>query len=128
MVSEKEIKKFIAEVDSLLPVHSKRERLFLKKLKLSIEDYGNENSFSSLQDIIDNFGEPLDVVRSYVDSMDIDMLMKEISARRILKRIFITVLICAVLGLSIFAGFTYKGYLEYKNTIVTEIETVITDE
>lgn len=128
MVSEKEIKKFITEVDSLLPVHSKRERLFLKKLKLSIEDYGNENSFSSLQDIIDNFGEPLDVVRSYVDSMDIDMLMKEISARRILKRIFITVLICAVLGLSILAGFTYKGYLEYKNTIVTEIETVITDE
>ena len=125
---KKESDLFVSKVSSLLPVHSKKEREFLNGLKNAVKDYTDSNPNATSEEITDHFGEPRDIVQGYIDSMDIDLLIKKISTRRILLRFLIAILICAVIGLCVFVGFIYKSYLDYKNTLATEFVTVIEDE
>ena len=128
MITEKEIKKYISNIRSLLPAHFRAERLFLNNMQINIKDYADANPSASPNELIEHFGEPADIVRCYVESIDIDALIQKISIRKLFRKIFILILTCAIIGLIIFSVFSYKAYLEYKNTIVHETETVITDE
>ena len=128
MIQNKEIREYISNIKILLPVYSKSERLFIKQLSDNIEDYVDNNADVSMKDIIGQFGNPNEVVQNYIETMDTDKLIKRISSSKLIQRIFIIILITAVIGLVIFGTFCYKGYQYYKKTVVTEIETVIEDD
>jgi hypothetical protein len=128
MIQNKEIREYISNIKILLPVYSKSERLFIKQLSDNIGDYVDNNADVSMKDIIVQFGNPNEVVQNYIETMDTDKLIKRISSSKLIQRIFIIILITAVIGLVIFGTFCYKGYQYYKKTVVTEIETVIEDD
>ena len=123
MISDNEIKKTISDISALFPVHSREERTFLKNLKTSMGDYSEIHPEATKKELIDHFGEPVDIVRSYIGSMDIDSIIKKVSIRKTLQRVLAVILICAIIGLGLFSGFTYRAYRDYKNTIINEVET-----
>lgn len=125
MVDDKDIKAYISKIKTLLPVYSKPERQFINKLKENIYSYVASHKVASMNDIENQFGEPFEIVQGYIDSMDIDTLISKMSVRTMLRRITVIVLLAAIIGLSIFGGFYYKGYQYYKNTVVTEHETKV---
>ena len=125
MINDKDIKAYIKKTKTLLPIYSKGERQFINNLNDNIYSYINSHPDATLKDIEDQFGEPFEIVRCYVDSMDIETLISEISVRKVLRKITLIVLLTAILGLSIMGCFYYKGYQYYKNTVITENETII---
>lgn len=125
MVDDKDIKAYISKIKTLLPVYSKPERQFINKLKENIYSYVASHKVASMNDIENQFGEPFEIVRGYIESMDIEALISKMSVRKMLRRITVIILIFAVIGLSILGGFYYKGYQYYKNTVVTENETKV---
>ena len=128
MITNKEIKTYISKIKMLLPIYTKNERNFVKKLADNIYIYVESHSDASMKDIVNTFGEPLEIVQGYIDSMDFDTLINTISIKKNLRRITAVVLLLAIAILLLFGGFYYKGYQYYKNTVITENETVIANE
>ena len=124
----KDIKSYLKSIRLLLPAHSYPEKEFLTDIENRIQDIVLECPNITIKDIENQLGTPLEISQSYIASLDTDDLLKRLSNSRIVKRIFIGFVVCAVLSISIFAGFTYKSYLDSKNTVITNTETIITDE
>lgn len=125
MVSDKEIKAYISKIKTLLPVYSKQERQFIGNIKADIDSFLDSNKNATLDDIICQFGEPIEIVQGYIDSLDIEVLINRMSIKKILYRIFSLALMSAVIALSVYSFTLYKAYQRYVNTIVVETETVI---
>lgn len=125
MVTDKEIKTYISKVKTLLPIYSKQERQFISNIKASIYSFLDSNKNATLDDIVCQFGEPIDIVQGYIDSLDIEVLINRMSIKKILLRIFLLALVSALIALSIYSVTMYKAYQRYVNTIVVETETVI---
>ena len=125
MVTDKEIKTYISKVKTLLPIYSKQERQFISNIKASIDSFLDSNKNATLDDIVCQFGEPIDIVQGYIDSLDIEVLINRMSIKKILLRIFLLALVSAFIALSIYSVTMYKAYQRYVNTIVVETETVI---
>lgn len=125
MVSDKEIKAYISKIKTLLPVYSKQERQFIGNIKAGIDSFLDSNKNATIDDIICQFGEPIEIVQGYIDSLDIDVLINRMSIKKILYRLFLLALMSAVIALSVYSVTMYKAYQRYVNTIVVETETVI---
>lgn len=128
MNNNTEVKKYIKKIRALLPAFNKSERIFLSALSDRIYDYLDDNPGAKMKDIENQFGTPLEISQSYISSLDTEELFKRISARQLLRRLFIIISISFILGLGFFSACTYKAYLHYKNTIITEITTETTIE
>ena len=124
MNNNTEVKKYIKQIRALLPAFNKSERIFLSTLSDRIYDYLDDNPGAKVKDIENQFGTPLEISQSYISSLDTEELFKRISARQL----FIIISISFILGLGFFSACTYKAYLHYKNTIITEITTETTIE
>lgn len=127
MQMSKEIKKYLEEIKLLLPAFSKEEKKFLRDLMERIEDYLDENPKATIQDIEDQFGTPIEIAQSYMSSLDLDVLLKRLSISRFIRRFFAIAAICMILGLCVYSMCMYKAYICYKDTLVTNSETVIVD-
>ena len=77
-----------------------------------------------MDDLIEEFGTPKDIVYDYIESMDIQQLTKGIGIHRIVKRTAIVVLCFVLAFFAIFNFSNYLAYLESVHTIVTESETI----
>ena len=112
----------------LIPIRTRSSKQFISELANRINDYLDENPSASLDDIKSQFGTPLEISQSYLDSVDIEILIKQLSLARAVKQLFTLLAILLILALCVFSAFTYKGYLHYKNTVITETQTVIESE
>jgi hypothetical protein len=128
MIDRKDIDKYVADVKALLPIYSADEKKFLKQLRTSIAEYAETMPDASAQALTEEFGTPVDIVRSYVGSMDVDQIIKKISIRKILTRAFMIFLVSVIILLTVMIGFTYRAYLDSKNTVVVSERTIISDE
>ena len=127
-MNKNSIKKYKKQIKALLPFYSKKERRFMRELNDSFNHYIEKNPKSTMLEIQEQFGTPQEIVQEYIDSFDVDILIRKLSIRKIIKRVFIALLLALVIGLGIFSAFTYKAYLEYKNTLVIEAETDVTNK
>lgn len=128
MTKNSEINKYIKQVKTLLPVYSKKEKRYLRELRNSVSETVRRKPDAAMSDIIEEHGAPPDVVHDYIDSLDIDYVLKRIAARRVIKKIFTTTIIVLIVSLGVFTIVMHKTYLEFKKTIVTSTQTVIQDE
>lgn len=124
---DREIRLYLKHIKLLLPAYNRPERKYLADLKNRIQDIVQEHPDISIKGIEDLLGTPLEISQSYITSLDPDVLLKRLSATRIIKRIFILLIICAIILISVFTSFLYKAYLDSKNTVITNTETIITD-
>lgn len=125
MHTNSEIQEYLKKIRYLLPIWKKKERNFLSDLSERIQDYSDENPTATIEDIEKHIGSPLEISQQYIFSLNTDELIKRISLRLLLRRIIIVISICLILGLCIFSAFTYKAYRYYKNTVITETETIV---
>ena len=124
-ITEKELKQYFKEIKLLLPIYSSAERKFLKSLKVSVEEYIEQNPECTIEDIYENFDGPEDAVYNYISALDYHRLCRAISVRRLLKIALLVLLIIALLTALFWAWTWFSLYLEAKSHIVTEIVTVI---
>ncbi len=121
------LQEYLKQIKLLIPIHTRSTKIFIAELNDRINDYMDENPNASLEEITQQFGTPLEISQSYVDSIDFELLIKQLSITRLVRQLIAIVLIFLIVTLCIFSGFTYKAYLHYKNTVITETETVISD-
>ena len=97
MKSDNNCKKYIKQISRILPLHTKKERLFLSELKDSVMRFTEETQDCSFDLITERFGKPLDVVHDYLSSMGKVELQKALSKSRLIKGCILAALIVALI-------------------------------
>ena len=123
------IKKYIRRCKNCFPVYGKEERQFLKRLRHQIEEYTQENQELTYQQLEERFGTPIDIVKSYYDTLeDENRLIDRACFSKFFKKILIVVLII-MLGFYVYRStLIYLAYLDGKDSKVIYIESTVKEE
>ncbi len=124
-VNNEQIKQYFKQIKLLLPIYSKDEKIFIKDLQKSVQDYIDEHPSCAYEDILDRFEEPADVVHNYISSLDQYQLCKRISLKKVIRNAVVIVVITAIVAFGIRTALVYKAYIASKETIITHERVVI---
>ena len=120
----KDSRKYYRDIKKLFPINSKKEKNYLHQIKEQIEEY-EDILYKELEN---QFGSPIEIVKSYYETIDSNYLLKKINLKRTINA---TCLIALIL-IAIYFGYrTYllsNVYNNYNNSIPTEIEEIIEEE
>lgn len=109
-------KKYYKNIKRLFPVHTKKEKQYLKQLRIEIEEYDK----ASYDELVHLFGEPIEIVKSYYDTINSQYLLNKMNTKKIIT----------ILSLSIFILCSlYFGYKSYKfNELINNWESNLPTE
>ena len=65
------IKKYIKNIWTIMPMHTKKEKFYVSELKKHLNEYLDDHPQCSYDDIVQQFGEPKDIVVEYIQSSDL---------------------------------------------------------
>lgn len=123
------VKKYIRRCKNCFPVYGKEERQFLKRLRHQMEEYAQENPDVTYQQLEEWFGTPIDIVKSYYDSLeDEDRLIDRACFSRTLKKVMIIILmVISIIGVYD-SAIMYFSYLDGKDSkVIYEGSTIYYD-
>ncbi len=121
----KETKRYLREIKSLLPINGQKEKQFLEDIKSSISEVYPNLDDVTYEQLCEEIGKPTDLVINYFNEIDYSYLKKKIRISSILKRVSL-VLILIIAALSIYkAVLIYDAYNKAINETITEEVVVI---
>lgn len=133
---KKIIKDYKREIKKLLPIFTNNEKHFLNDISVSIEDYAASNEYFSREALIENIGEPKDIVARYLTDMNADSLRKVLSRTK-----YIRIATIFIISIAIFAGAfkiatDYRTYKEAQDSYIHReiietkeyMETIVPEE
>lgn len=118
----KDVKKYLKDVKLLFPIFSKFERMYYQQLKDNLLKKFN-NSHATYDDIVEEIGEPFELVQAYYEEVDTQQLIKKLKKQKWIRYIGV-IIIAAVIIVSLLRAFYLNQlYEEFK-----EAQPVYTEE
>lgn len=93
----KESKKYFKDIKKLFPIHGKREKSFLKELQIQINEYEEDNQDCTYQQLSREFGTPIDVMKSYYDTIDSPYILKRLKFKRVIIITCVAIILCSLI-------------------------------
>lgn len=118
-------KQYIKNAKALFPVMGKAERKYFENLELNVQEYCEETSVSSLEDLYKNFGTPAEVVNSYFTSANMDYVLKQIKRAKVVKTTLIAFVVAALIAMTTCCTILYSAYQVFQDEQMFSEETVI---
>lgn len=128
MKKNKNIINYFKNIKTLLPIKGNSEKKYLNGFKQNLSEFSDEYPEASYQDIIREFGEPKDVVVSYLNNCEENYLIKKLRLRSIVSRVLIVLTIIALCLALWYSYLFYIGYHESKEQRIDNCESIITEE
>ncbi len=101
-MNQKELNIYFKKIRLLLPIYSKAEKQFLKDFKDSVFVFIEKNPLCTMDDVIERFSEPEEVVHDYIsEALATENLCQKIKFRRFIKRISLILLIGILIALAV---------------------------
>lgn len=121
-------KQYIHDVKTLFPSKGKKERDYLKRLAVTVDEYCEETNVSNKQDIYQKYGQPIDIVHDYYSALDTEEVIKRIRLAFVVKLGIIVVITAVVLSALTYMIIAYLGYqMDLRQEIVVGEERVVVD-
>ena len=124
------IKNYKREIRYLFPVFTKNEKRFFNDICGTITDYTTECGDFSLDSLIQEIGEPKDIVSRYLLDMDGEILRKSLSRTKYVGFTFGVIILVAIVTSVFKIGTDYLAFLEATDAYINReiIETTIYEE
>lgn len=122
---KKETKRYLWDIRLAFPVFRKNEKRFFADFKSTVCEYESRFPESSMEDIIEAYGTPKEVVTSYFNNMDSEnymVLMRKSHYMKIISTVAITLMVILFL---INATSLYLLHKETESSMMTREQTVI---
>lgn len=96
--ARKLIRRYMKELKKALPIRREPETRFLHDTKQALYDYAESmsNDFITYDDLIQNFGDPLECSSNYILSMDVDTLRDRMTYAHHIKLVLISAFLLIV--------------------------------
>lgn len=124
-MNNRDIDAFVHDIQLMIPVSDESSKRFLKDMRSSINEYVAAHESCTRDEVIGEFGDPKDIALDYIDSLDSDVLARKLSHVQLLRRLIAIVAATAVVALSIYTAFLYRGYTEFENSLLNHESTLI---
>ena len=118
-------KQYISQVKLLLPTIGKSERNYLATLTSNLEDFCEDTSSQTMDDLYKEFGSPVDTVNSYISTLPTETLIKRIRTSKYIRCLIVTLIIMFACIISIFAITYYQSFQVFKQEAVYFTDTDI---
>ena len=118
-------RQYISDVKSLFPIVGKEERIFLAKLKKTIENYCDEEEFTSITELYDSFRQPNEIVNSYYSDVDTQYVIRKIKTAKAVKFTIMAFLLLYLISVIIYGIKTYTQYEKFIDSMVYYEEITI---
>ena len=118
-------KQYISQVKLLLPTIGKSERNYLATLTSNLEDFCEDTSPQTMDDLYKEFGSPVDTVNSYISTLPTETLIKRIRTSKYIRCLIVTLIIMIACIISIFAITYYQSFQVFKQEAVYFTDTDI---
>ena len=101
-MNHKELNIYFRKIRLLLPIYSKAEKQFLKDFKDSVFVFIEKNPLCTMDDVIERFSEPEEVVHDYIsEALATENLCQKIQFIRFVKKILLILLIGFLAALAV---------------------------
>ena len=122
----KEMKRYLKDIKLLLPIFGKEEKKYYQQLKKHIiKTFNNQTSYS---EIVEEVGEPYEVVQAYYEEVGIKQFMFRLRLQKYIHYISI-VIIATTIVLGLFRIYYLSSlYEEVKNAQPIPVEEIIQEE
>ena len=121
------VRRYIRRCKELFPVYGKYERQFLKRLKNEVTEYITQSPNLTYEELIAQFGSPKDIVMGYYDTVDDDYLLKKTNFVKTVRHFLIIIIAFIILFTTYRSYIIYQAYLDARDTVIIQEETVIED-
>ena len=118
-------KQYISQVKLLLPTIGKSEKNYLTTLTSNLEDFCEDTSPQTMDDLYKEFGSPVDTVNSYISTLPTETLIKRIRTSRYIRCLIVALIIMFACITSIFAITYYQSFQVFKQEAVYFTDTDI---
>lgn len=122
----KEMKRYLKDIKLLLPIFGKEEKKYYQQLKKHIiKTFNNQTSYS---EIVEEVGEPYEVVQAYYEEVGIKQFMFRLRLQKYIHYISI-VIIATTIVLGLFRIYYLSSlHEEVKNAQPITVEEIIQEE
>lgn len=118
-------KQYISQVKLLLPTIGKSEKNYLTTLTSNLEDFCEDTSPQTMDDLYKEFGFPVDTVNSYISTLPTETLIKRIRTSKYIRCLIVALIIMFACITSIFAITYYQSFQVFKQEAVYFTDTDI---
>ena len=118
-------KQYISQVKLLLPTIGKSEKTYLTTLTSNLEDFCEDTSPQTMDDLYKEFGSPVDTVNSYISTLPTETLIKRIRTSKYIRCLIVALIIMFACITSIFAITYYQSFQVFKQEAVYFTDTDI---
>lgn len=118
-------KQYISQVKLLLPTIGKSEKNYLVTLTSNLEDFCEDTSPQTMDDLYKAFGSPVDTVNSYISTLPTETLIKRIRTSKYIRCLIVALIIMFACITSIFAITYYQSFQVFKQEAVYFTDTDI---
>lgn len=118
-------KQYISQVKLLLPTIGKSEKNCLTTLTSNLEDFCEDTSPQTMDDLYKEFGSPVDTVNSYISTLPTETLIKRIRTSKYIRCLIVALIIMFACITSIFAITYYQSFQVFKQKAVYFTDTDI---
>ena len=118
-------KQYISQVKLLLPTIGKSEKNYLTTLTSNLENFCEDTSPQTMDDLYKEFGSPVDTVNSYISTLPTETLIKRIRTSKYIRCLIVTLIIMFACIISIFAITYYQSFQVFKQEAVYFTDTDI---
>ena len=118
-------KQYISQVKLLLPTIGKSEKNYQTTLTSNLEDFCEDTSPQTMDDLYKEFGSPVDTVNSYISTLPTETLIKRIRTSKYIRCLIVALIIMFACITSIFAITYYQSFQVFKQEAVYFTDTDI---
>ena len=118
-------KQYISQVKLLLPTIGKSEKNYLATLTSNLEDFCEDTSPQTMDDLYKEFGSPVDTVNSYISTLPTETFIKRIRTSKYIRCLIVALIIMFACITSIFAITYYQSFQVFKQEAVYFTDTDI---
>ena len=118
-------KQYISQVKLLLPTIGKSEKNYLTTLTSNLEDFCEDTSPQTMDDLYKEFGSPVDTVNSYISTLPTETLIKRIRTSKYIRCLIVAIIMMFACITSIFAITYYQSFQVFKQEAVYFTDTDI---
>ena len=111
-------KQYISQVKLLLPTIGKSEKNYLTTLTSNLEDFCEDTSPQTMDDLYKEFGSPVDTVNSYISTLPTETLIKRIRTSKYIRCLIVALIIMFACITFVFAITNYRSFQVFKQETV----------
>lgn len=123
--SDVNVKKYLKHIKAFMPAYGREEKRFFDNMKTTVFSYADDNPGCTYKDICSHFGEPKDVIDSYLADMDIEILTKRLCRTKLVRSLLFVCIILLFAGVALKSTSYIKDYQESRENDIQKEVTVV---